>query len=205
MIGTDMMENICSYLKVEDVANLEETCKKINSEIERTHIWKKLAKRLLRKFQFIFLQDAYKAVQDSSEQHTENYEKHVSKWIISIVLITHNTFKEVQWSSFWEERFCDPNFDVSDSDDDWDQENYARVIAFYHTNNSLRISRGDTLALKGNTFFVVDEVLDDRNTPPIDFSLSSNFYGLYATWLKEYVQLKEDILESEQDFLWETI
>ena len=58
---------------------------------------------------------------------------------------------------------------------------------------------------KGNAFFVVDEELDDRSTTSIDLSLSSNFYGLYATWLKEYVQLKEDILESEQDFLWETI
>ena len=27
MTGTDMMENICSYLKVEDLANLEQTCK----------------------------------------------------------------------------------------------------------------------------------------------------------------------------------
>ena len=55
MIGTDLMENICSYLKVEDIANLEQTCKKINSEIETTYIWKKLAKKLLRKFQFTFL------------------------------------------------------------------------------------------------------------------------------------------------------
>ena len=44
MIGTDMMEKICSYLKIKDVANLEQTCKKINSEIERTYIWKKTSK-----------------------------------------------------------------------------------------------------------------------------------------------------------------
>ena len=30
-----MMEQICSYLKVEDVANLEQTCQKFNSEIEK--------------------------------------------------------------------------------------------------------------------------------------------------------------------------
>ena len=58
---------------------------------------------------------------------------------------------------------------------------------------------------KGNAFFVVDEELDDRNTTSIDLSLSPNFYGLYATWLKEYVQLKETILDTEQDFLWENI
>ena len=99
MIGTDMMENICSYLKVEDLANLEQTFKKINSEIERTYIWKKLAKRLLRKFQYIFLQDAYKAVQDSSEQHTENDEKHVSKWIIVYIVLCVDNTQYIQGSS----------------------------------------------------------------------------------------------------------
>ena len=204
MIGTDLMENICSYLKVEDIANLEQTCKKINSEIETTYIWKKLAKKLLRKFQFTFLHDAYKTAQDSPGQHTENHEKHLSKWIISLLLITHNTFKEVKWISFWEEKFCDSDFDVSDTDDGtW--ETYASVIALHHTNNALRIRRGDTLALKGNTFFVVEEDVDERHIISIDISLSSDFYELYATWLKEYVEMKDDQLETEQDFLWSTL
>jgi hypothetical protein len=202
MIGADMMEQICSYLKVEYVANLEQTCKKINSEIERTNIWKKLANRLLKKFQYTFLQDAYKSVQDSPEQHTE---KHCSKWIISLVLITHNTFKEVQAEQLLEDNFCDPNFDVSDSDDEYDVEHYERGVAFYKTNEAIKISRGDTIALKSNAFFVVDEEPDDCEIPSIELSLSPNFYGLYAAWLKEYVELKDDILETEQDFLWSTI
>ena len=41
VIGKDIIEQICSYLKVEDVANLEQTCQKFNSEIEKTYIWKK--------------------------------------------------------------------------------------------------------------------------------------------------------------------
>ena len=133
-----MMVEICSYLRVEDVANLEQTCKQINSEIERTYIWKKQAKMLLRKFQFTFL---HKAAQEFSGQHNENNVKHFSKWIISILLITHNAFKEVKWCSFWEEKFCDPDFDVSYCDDDWTFENHARVVASYHTTWALRISR----------------------------------------------------------------
>ena len=205
MIGTDMMEQICSYLKVEDVANLEQTCQKFNSEIEKTYIWKKLAKRLLNKFQFKFLQDAYISVQDSPEQHTDNHEKHCSKWIISLVMITHKTFKEVQWSSYWEEKCWDTNFDASDSDDENDWEHYPIEVAFHHFTKAIKISRGDTLALKGNSFHVVDEELYDPNTYSIDLSLPPNFYGLYAAWLKNYVQLKDNILDTEQDFLWTTI
>ena len=201
-IGADMMVEIFSYLRVEDVANLEQTCKQINSEIERTYIWKKQAKMLLRKFQFTFL---HKAAQEFSGQHNENNVKHFSKWIISILLITHNTFKEVKCCSFWEEKFRDPDFDVSYCDDDWTFENHARVVASYHTTWALRISRGDTLALKGKSFFVVDEEDDERHTNSINLSLSSNFYGLYATWLKEYVQEQDDILETQQDFLWSTL
>ena len=157
---------------------------------------------LMRKYQFTFLHYAYEAVKDSSEQHTENHENHLNKWIISILLITHNTFKEVKWSSFWADKFCDPDFDISDSDDD---ENYARLIQFHHTTKALRISRGDTLAFKGNAFIVVDEEVDERHTNTIDLSLSSDFYRHYATWIKEYVQMKDDILETEKDFLWSTL
>ena len=35
LIGKDSIEEICSYLKIEDIVNLEQTCKKLNIEIFR--------------------------------------------------------------------------------------------------------------------------------------------------------------------------
>ena len=204
VIRKDIIEQICSYLKAEDVANLEQTCKKINIEIENSSIWKKQAHRFLEKFPYKFLQDAYKIVHDNPEQHGENHEK----WIISLVMETNNTFKEFQWSCFWEEKLGDPIFGIRDSDSDSDDEiNYERGVAFFKRTEVLKISRGDTLAFKRCTFCVVDEELEleINDIHSLDLSLSPNFYRQYATWLKKYVELKDDIFTTEQEVLWSTI
>lgn len=206
LIGKDSIEEICSYLKIEDIANLEQTCKKLNIEIENTNVWKRQANRLLQKFPYKFLQDAHQIVHEIPEQQGQNYEKHQNKWIISLVTITNNTFKEFKWSCFWEDNFCDPNFSDNDSEE-YDEDNYERGVASFKRTEELKISRGDTLALKRCTFCVVDKEIEleinDINT--LDLSISPNFYGQYATWLKKYVELKDDILTSEQDVLWSTI
>ena len=79
LIGKDVIGEICSFLKIYDIANLEQTCKDIYIEIEKNNIWKRQAHRLLQKFPYKFLQDAYQIVHDIPEQHGQNYEKHHSK------------------------------------------------------------------------------------------------------------------------------
>ena len=204
LIGKDVIGEICSFLKIYDIANLGQTCRDIYIEIEKNNIWKRQAYRLLQKFPYKFLQDAYQIVHDIPEQHGQNYEKHHSKWIISLVSITQNTFKEFKWRCFWEEMCFDSNFVVSDSDSD---DEYERGVACFKGTEELKISRGDTLALKRWTFVVVDEdlELEINGITSLDLSLSPNFYGQYATWLKKYVELKDDILTTEQEILWDTI
>ena len=102
--------------------------------------------------------------------------------------------------------FCDPNCSDSDSEEYY-EDNYERGVAFFKETEELKISRGDTLALKRCTFCVVDEVpeLEINDINSLDLSISPHFYGQYATWLKKYVELKDDILTTQQDFLWSTI
>ena len=156
LIGKDSIEEICSYLKIEDIGNLEQTCKKLNIEIENTNVWKRQANRLLQKFPYKFLQDAHQIVHEIPEQQGQNYEKHQNKWIISLVTITNNTFKEFKCSCFLERIFvCDPNFVVSDSEEydmDHYEDHYERRVASFKRTEVLKISWGDTLAFKRSTF-----------------------------------------------------
>ena len=178
--------------------------------IENRNVWKRQANRLLQKFPYKFLQDAHQIVHEIPEQYGQNHKKHHNKRMISLVMITNNTFKEFKWSCFWENKLCDPNFVVSDSEEcnmDQYEDHYERGVACFKRTEELKISRGGTLAFKKCTFFVVDEELEleINDIISLDLSLSPNFYGQYATWLKKYVELKDDILTTEQDVLWSTI
>ena len=206
-IGRDIIEHICSYLKAKDVANLEQTCKKINIEIENTNIWKKQAHRLLKKFPYQFLQDAYKIVHQIPEKHGDNHKTHHNKWIISLVIITNRTFKKFFRSCFWEEYFWNTNFNESESDsdsEDYEMDNYERGVASFIRTEELEISRGDTLALNRCTFCVVDEwvELERNDIHSLELSISPHFHEQYATWLKKYVELKYEIISTQQDVLY---
>jgi hypothetical protein len=88
IIGIDIVEHICSYLTVQEVGMLEQTSMKIRCDIERANIWNKKLSFLMKKFQFKF-------VKETSENICVKLDEKCEKWLIKLVLITHNTFKTI--------------------------------------------------------------------------------------------------------------
>ena len=60
-------------------------------------------------------------------------------------------FKEFQWSCFWEGILGDLNFSTRNIDND-DEMNYENEVSLYKRMEVLKISRGDTLALRKANF-----------------------------------------------------
>ena len=134
------------------------------------------------------------------------------------MIITNRTFKKFFRSCFWEEYFWNTNFNESESDsdsedygmenfersEDYEIDNYERGVASFIRTEELKISRGDTLALNRCTFCVVDEwvELERNDIHSLELSISPHFHEQYATWLKKYVELKYEIISTQQDVLY---
>ena len=186
IIGIDIVEHICSYLTVQEVGMLEQTSMKIRCDIERANIWNKKLSFLMKKFQFKF-------VKETSENICVKLDEKCEKWLIKLVLITHNTFKTIFKCSYWEEKYCNPKFENVYDGDSYSEDpfisrqegQYAEIIH----EEELKISKGDTIFYKGDALFVEDEHLGNHNIEPIVITLTENFLTLYASWLEEYVKI----------------
>ena len=185
IIGVDILEHICSYLTIQEVGKLEQTSIKIKCEIECANVWKKKLSLLMNKFQFKFVKEA-------SETVGEQLSKKCEKWLIKLVLITHNTFKTIFKCSYWEEKYLNPNLrNIYDGDSDSEdpfisrqEEKYAEIIY----KEELKISTGDTIFYKDETLFVEDELSRNLNLEPIVIDLTEHFLTLYASWLEDYAK-----------------
>ena len=180
---------ICSYLTIQEVGMLEQTSMKIRCDIEHANIWNKKLSLLMNKFQFKF-------VKETSEYVCVKLGEKCEKWLIKLVLITHNTFKTIFKCSYWEEKYLNPNLrNIYDGDSDSEEPfisrqegKYAEII---HT-EELKISTGDTIFYKDETLFVEDEGSRNLNLEPIVINLTENFLTLYGSWLEDYAKKIDD-------------
>ena len=192
-MGEDVIEKICSYLSNEDIARLEQTCKQINTEIDR--IWKKKATMILKGSPYGFLENVFKCVLEDPEEHSEKY---CSKWVIRLVQVTNEILEQFQGENIFYGHPLQSNGE--EYDECYGIPEYFQSLS----EEECRVGKGDTIVLQGRTFAIKDEEFSYFE-PTISVSLSLNFPTLYKAWLSEYALTKAELFFIARDVVSETM
>jgi len=191
-IGEDVIEKICSYLSIEDIARLEQTCKRISTEVDS--IWKKKATVILKGSPYVFLQKVFKSVREDLEEYSEKY---CSKWVIRLVQVTNEILEQFQSENMYGHPL---QLNGEEYDECYGIPEYFQSLS----EEECKVGKGDTIVLQGRTFDIED---DDFSLfePTINVSLSLNFPALYKAWLSEYAEAKAELFFIARDAVFETL
>jgi len=186
-IGLYLVDKICSYLSVRDVASLEQSCTRLHSEIDDVGVWRKMLEGYLNKFQYVFVIDA---LNSNSAEHFVSSRRH--KLLMAIVVVTNRAFKKYFQCCYWEEKHVDEQSIgpavVSDGIVVDAEEIAAKELLF---------TRGDKILFKNDHLLIEDPdfpglMLDFPLFNPPNISI---FLRRYNSWLERYLDYMDKLFD----------
>jgi len=195
VLGVYLLDKVCGYLPLQDLSNLEMTCKTLYFQVEEVGVWKSKFLALSRKYQYGFVLDT------SKQLHL--VEPKFYKLLTGLVIIMNRSVMKYFQCCFWEERYLDQmNQGSAESSDVADADEISV--------KELLFTRGDSIVLRNGHFVVEDSDfpgLGLKNPLKIPLEVAANISGFlscFTAWLEEYFKYIEGFIDvlREQVFLF---